>query len=92
MEGIVACRGGPKLSHFFFTNDNLIFCKASIVECDSLQRVFGVYERALGQQINWAKTSLYFSKDTPREVQEEIKHRFGAQVIKQHEKYLSYHH
>ena len=33
MEGIVVRRGGPKLSHLFFANDSLIFCKASIVVC-----------------------------------------------------------
>lgn len=46
------------------------------------------YELALRQQLNRAKTSLYFSSNTAREVQEDIKARFGAQVIKQHEKYL----
>ena len=35
-----------------------------------------------------AKTSLFFSNNTSREVQEEIKSKFGAQVIKQHEKHL----
>ena len=38
--------------------------------------------------MNQAKTSLFFSSNTPKEVQEEIKRRFGDQVIKQHEKYL----
>ena len=38
--------------------------------------------------MNRAKTSLFFSNNTSREVQEEIKSRFGTQVIKQHEKYL----
>ena len=36
MEGIVVCCRGPKLSHLFFANDSLIFCKASIAECESL--------------------------------------------------------
>ncbi|XP_075653885.1 uncharacterized protein LOC142624235 [Castanea sativa] len=80
--------GGPLLSHLFFANDSIIFCKASIKECDSLQRVLKVYELASRQQLNRAKTSLYFSSNIAREVQEEIKSRFGAQVIKQHEKYL----
>ena len=57
-------------------------------ECDSLQRILQVYERALGQQLNRAKTSLFFSSNTNPSVQEEIKQRFGAQVIRQHEKYL----
>lgn len=43
-----------------------------------------VYELASGQQLNRVKTSLYFSSSTAHEVQEEIKSRFGAQVIKQH--------
>lgn len=47
-----------------------------------------MYEQASGQQLNKAKTSLFFSKNTPMEIQEEIIKRFGAQVIKQHEKYL----
>lgn len=65
-----------------------MFCKASIEDCEALQRVLMVYEMAAGQQLNKAKTSFYFSSNIDREVQEEIKARFGAQVIKQHEKYL----
>ena len=33
-----------------------------------------------------AKAYLYFSRNTPRDVQEGIKRRSRAQVIKQHEK------
>ena len=47
-----------------------------------------VYEDASGQQLNRAKTSLYFSSNIATDIQEEIKTKFGAQVIKQHEKYL----
>ena len=88
LEGIAICRGGPKLSHLFFTDDSLIFCKASLSKCNTLQRIFHIYEQASGQQLNRAKTSLFFSKNTPSEIQEELKTRFGAQVIKQHERYL----
>ncbi|XP_075659281.1 uncharacterized protein LOC142629196 [Castanea sativa] len=53
-------------------------------------RINGVslYEEASGQQMNRAKTSLFFSQNTRDEVKEEIKTRFGAQIIRQHEKYL----
>ena len=57
-------------------------------ECDELQQLLVVYEKAFGQQLNRAKTSLFFSSNTLRDVQEEIKNWFGAQIIKQHEKYL----
>ena len=88
MEGVKIYRGGPRLSHLFFADDNLIFCKATLKECDELQRLLRVYEKASRQQLNHAKTSLFFSSNTSRDVQEEIKNRFGAQIIKQHEKYL----
>ena len=53
-----------------------------------MQRVLLVYEKASRQQLNRTKTSLFFSSSTSIEIKEEIKTRFGAQVIKQHEKYL----
>ncbi|XP_023872081.2 uncharacterized mitochondrial protein AtMg00310-like [Quercus suber] len=53
-----------------------------------LQKILAVYEKASVQQLNRAKTSLFFSSNTLDEVKEEIKNRFGAQVIRQHEKYL----
>lgn len=41
--------------------------------------------------MNNSKTSLFFNKNTDATTKEEIKTRFGAQVIKQHEKYLGLH-
>ena len=88
LGGVGVCHRGPIISHLFFADDSLIFCKASLEERDALQRVLKVYECALGQQLNHTKTSLFFSRNTPMDIQEIIKERFGAQVIKHHEKYL----
>ena len=52
MEGLVIYQrrgGGARLSHLFFANDSLIFYKASIEECNSLQRILTIYEEASGQ-------------------------------------------
>ena len=46
-----------------------------------------MYE-ALGQKINRNKTTLFFSKCTPRETKHEIKVAFGVPKIMQYEKYL----
>lgn len=88
MEGVSICRGGPTISHLFFADDSIIFCKVTSEDCDALQKVLNTYELASGQQLNRAKTSLFFSPNTDVGLQEDIKARFGAQVIKQHEKYL----
>lgn len=86
MEGNSVCKGGPRLSHLFFVDDILIFCKASIEECDSLHHPLKMYEIASGQQVNRAKTSLFFNSNIAQGIQDEVKSRFGAQVIRQHEK------
>ena len=46
------------------------------------------YERNLGQKVNKEKTALYFSKDTSKEVQNQVKQKFRAKIVKQYEKYL----
>ena len=46
MEGVKICRGGPRFSHLFFADDSPFFCKATLEECDELQRLLGVYEKA----------------------------------------------
>ena len=42
----------------------------------------------LGQKLNKGKTSLYFSKNTSKEIKEYVKEKFGARVVLHHEKYL----
>lgn len=78
LEGIDVCRGGPKLSNLFFVDNSLNFCRASIEECDKLQQILQVYEKASGQQLNKAKTSLFFSSNTNPGIKEDIKFRFGV--------------
>ena len=51
-------------------------------------RALEAYEAESGQQLNKEKTSLFFNKNTKREVQDQVKQIFGAQVIQHHEKYL----
>lgn len=50
--------------------------------------ILETYEHESGQQLNRDKTSLFFSRNTPQPIQDDIKNRFGAKIIKQYEKYL----
>ena len=86
--GISICRRGPQLSHLLFADDSLMFCQATSDDCDELMQLIQVYESSTGQQLNKEKTSLFFSRNTLMDTQESIKQMFGAEIIKQHEKYL----
>ena len=46
------------------------------------------YEAASGQAINRQKTTLFFSRNTSCEVQDDIQAMFGAQILTNYEKYL----
>ena len=65
INGVSICRNGPKLTHLFFANDSLLFCRATIQECQKLLEILATYERVLGQILNRDKTTLFFSKSTP---------------------------
>ena len=36
LHGVAACKRGPSISHLFFADDSLIFCRASMEEYESL--------------------------------------------------------
>ena len=88
LRGLQVCKRSPYITYFFFADDSLLFCNATIEDCEEIQRLLLVYEKATGQQVNRQKTSLFFSPNTAMEIQEDIKQRFKADIIRQHEKYL----
>ncbi len=88
LKGVAICRGGPRISHLFFADDSIVFCKASNAECSILHEILSLYERASGQKINREKTALFFSHNTPQEHREQIMAHFGTNQTTQFEKYL----
>ena len=88
LRGISVRRGAPSISHLFFADDSIIFCRATSGDCALVAEVLDIYEKESGQKLNKEKTSLFFSKNTCSEFKEMAKETFGAQIIHQHEKYL----
>uniref|UniRef100_A0A2N9GKH9 Reverse transcriptase zinc-binding domain-containing protein n=1 Tax=Fagus sylvatica TaxID=28930 RepID=A0A2N9GKH9_FAGSY len=59
-----------------------------MLECEKIQDILKLYEQAFGQQINRAKTTIFFSKNTSTVAQGEIKDNLGVPVIRQYEKFF----
>ena len=88
IRGVSLCWNGPRITHLFFADDSLLFCRAREEECQSLLEVLANYERAFGQQINRIKTTIFFSKSTNADTQITIQNLLGVIVVRHYEKYL----
>ncbi|XP_026459211.1 uncharacterized protein LOC113359854 [Papaver somniferum] len=61
-----------KMVHCFFQDDCLIFTKANVKEVRNLNTILDDFSKALGQAINFDKSSMDFSKKTDNHVKQEI--------------------
>jgi hypothetical protein len=52
LYGVPTSKRGPKLSHLFFVDDILIFCKANHVEWRRVLRILDIYEASFGQKFS----------------------------------------
>ncbi|KAL0423348.1 UNVERIFIED_CONTAM: putative mitochondrial protein [Sesamum radiatum] len=64
ITGVFVCRAAPPISHLLFADDMLIFSRTSINSVRAVQGVLEVYRLALGQEINFSKSSMVFSRNT----------------------------
>jgi len=67
LHGVRISRGAPMITHLLFADDRLLFCNASIEECQIIKEILYIYEKASRQKVNCDKTSIFFSKNTSME-------------------------
>ena len=53
-----------------------------------MSKILSIYEGASGQKLNKEKTSIFFSRNTTIEVQNEILEVVGIQATQRYDKYL----
>lgn len=89
ITGISVSRGGLRISHLFFADDSLIFCKADKDQANQLMNILEVYGKGSGQVINLEKSAVFFSKNLQRECKVEIAQCLGNIQEAQQGKYLA---
>ncbi|XP_038708495.1 uncharacterized protein LOC120003549 [Tripterygium wilfordii] len=88
LNGVFASRNGPRVTHLFFADDSLLFCKANMQECDVLHSLLQGYERASGQKINFDKSGAFFSANTCESIRRSISARLGIRQMTNPDRYL----
>lgn len=60
-------RGAPSISHLFFADDLMLFCRANRSEVLKLKQCLNTFEKWTGQLINHQKSYLHFSANMTQE-------------------------
>ena len=76
------------VSHLFFADDSLLFCKASEQECRKMIEILELCEAASGQKVNAKKSSVIFSHNNPQERRRMVMDILGPMQDTRHGKYL----
>ncbi|KAL0433133.1 UNVERIFIED_CONTAM: hypothetical protein Slati_2647600 [Sesamum latifolium] len=76
------------ISHLRIADDTLIFSQVSLDCARSIKDVLGTYRLASGQEINFQKSSVAFSKNCCEEIQETVALEMNIQTENKMELYL----
>ena len=63
LRGVGMSKQAPLVSHLFFVDDSIIFCRATMEECKQMAEVLDTYEKESGQKINKDKNVLVFQQE-----------------------------
>ncbi|KAL0348000.1 UNVERIFIED_CONTAM: hypothetical protein Sangu_1027800 [Sesamum angustifolium] len=88
LQGVAVCRRAPKVSHHLFADDTLIFCQAMREAAACNLEILGTFGRAAGQEINFEKSSVVFSKNTTAWVRVEIQDAMRIRLEDRHDLYI----
>lgn len=88
MRGVKASRRGPSISHLMFVDDNIILGEASREGALVIKEILKVYERCLGQTVNFNKSTVFFSRNSTTTVKDYVLRLMGMQVFTNTERYL----
>lgn len=90
LHGLSVSYRGPQVSHCFFADDSLLFCRATPSDCEVICDILRQYEAVSGQQINLDKTCIFFSPYTSTMVQSTIMQLLGVVQLHSIDRYLEF--
>lgn len=78
VQGVKITRGSPSISHLFFADDSLFCFKADNFSCKKVRETIDIFCRVSGEAINFDKSSVIFSPNTPAPLKQVLKGILGT--------------
>ncbi|KAM6558713.1 hypothetical protein CsatA_027952 [Cannabis sativa] len=88
LQGLRITRQAPSISHLFFADDSLLFCETTQASALAIQKALDIYHQASGQMINYQKSVMSFSPNTPMSAQLFFQQTLNMPISECHERYL----
>jgi hypothetical protein len=88
LQGIKICNNAPSFNHLLFADDSLVLIKASKESAKTLQNILQLYEVCSGQTINFDKSSVMFSRNTSKNMKNEVLRELKISEEAKTERYL----
>jgi hypothetical protein len=88
IKGIAIAPSAPHITHLFFVDDSILFCRAKIKEANNIMNVLKEYQRISGQQINLNKSAMTFSPHLHQNIQQAFHNIMPIQITANIDKYL----
>jgi hypothetical protein len=88
IKGVKIAHGAPEVTHLFFADDSLLFCRAKNEEITHIKNIIATYQNASGQLVNANKSEIMFSKHVSEDVKDSIQESLAMQKVEHFSKYL----
>jgi hypothetical protein len=88
IKGVKVAHGAPEITHLFFADDSLLFCRATKEEVTHLKNIITTYQEASGQLVNVNKSEILFSRHVREDIRDSIHQILPMQRVNHFSKYL----
>lgn len=80
LHGCKIASNAPIIIHLFFADDCYLFFRETLSDVKGIQDCLQLYEKATGQQVNYQKSCIHFSRNTESKMADLIQQKLQVQL------------